>query len=84
MSPLGQMAGWGSLGNDIIAPRRRVGGGWEMSSSGQAAGRGRLGNAIITGELPEMPAGIRSNVLCGVEPRRLHHLCIVSFELLYQ
>src|SRR3989442_248403 len=60
-----------------------AGGVWEMSSSGQAAGRGRLGNAI-TGELPEMPAGIRSNVLRGVEPRRLHHLCIVTFELLYQ
>ena len=54
MSPLGQMAGWGSLGN------------------------------VSNGELLEMLAGIRSNVLRGVEPRRLHHLCIVSFELLYQ
>jgi len=54
-----------------------------MSSLGQTEDRRRLGNAI-NGELLEMPAGIRSNVLCGVEPRRLHHLCIVSFELLYQ
>src|SRR5258708_37180793 len=68
MSAAGQMESWG---------------GGEMSALGQTAGWGRLGNAI-NGELAEMLAGIWSNVLGGVEPRRLHHLCIVTFELLYQ
>ncbi len=68
MSASGQMESWG---------------GGEMSALGQTAGWGRLGNAI-NGELHEMLAGIRSNVLRGVEPRRLHHLCIVSCELLCQ
>src|SRR5258708_19147657 len=82
MSSSGQAAGRGRWRNAVIGPD---------------GGSGRLGNVSIGpdgelgevgecyhGELHEMLAGIRLNVLRGVEPRRLHHLCSVSFELVCQ